>query len=97
MATKGTNAKIKELKNSKPEKITPEDMGKLQVAVSGMNKVYLELGRYAAASHASLHSLAGMQEEMMRLQDDLEKTYGTGDINVQNGTINYDKDVKADS
>ena len=96
MATKGTNAKIKELKSSKPEKINPEDLGKLQSAISNMNKTYLELGRFVAVQHSSLHGLAGMQDKMILLQAEMEKSYGTDDINVKDGTINYKEDGEAD-
>ena len=75
MATKGTNAKIKELKGIKPDKISAEDLGKLQTAVSKINQTYIELGRLSASQHSSLHSLAGLQDEMMVLQNDVEKTY----------------------
>ena len=34
--TKGTNAKIKELKGAKPEKITDEQLKKVQDAVNGI-------------------------------------------------------------
>jgi len=94
---KGTNAKIKELKGIKPEKISAEDLGKLQTAVSKINQTYIELGRLSASQHSSLHSLAGLQDEMMVLQNDVEKTYGTNDVNIQDGTINYEEDVKANS
>ena len=31
------------------------------------------------------------------LQTEFDKEYGTFDINIQDGTINYEDDVKADS
>ena len=56
--TKGTNAKIKELKGIKPEKIT--------------------------------------DEQLKKVQEQFEKEYGTLDININDGTINYEEDGKAD-
>jgi hypothetical protein len=44
-----------------------------------------------------LHTLAGVQDELMVVQNDLNKEYGTDDINIQTGEINYGDDVKADS
>ena len=41
---KGTNAKIKELKGIKPEKITDEQLAKIQAAVNTMNNVHIEIG-----------------------------------------------------
>ena len=96
MATK-TKAKIKELNSTKLEKITDEDLGKLQLAVSNMNQTYVELGRLSASQHNSLHKLAGLQDEMIVLQNDMQKIYGSIDINIQDGAIKYGEDVEANS
>ena len=36
--------------------------------------------------------IAGVNDELVLLQGELEKEYGTNDINIQNGTINYPKE-----
>ena len=41
--------------------------------------------------------IAGLKDELTLLQNEFEKDYGTFDINIQDGTINYKDDVKADS
>jgi hypothetical protein len=46
--------------------------------------------------HELLHQLAGVKDELAVLQEELNKDYGTVDVNIQNGTINYG-DVEADS
>jgi len=51
MATKGTNAKIKELKGIKPEKITDEELRKVQEAVNTMNRAQLEIGSMELRKH----------------------------------------------
>ena len=89
---KGTNAKIKELKGIKPEKVTNEDLTKLQAAVGGMNQSYIELGRLTASQHNRMHQLAGMQDEFELLRAEMQKTYGSDDINIQDGTIKYPKE-----
>ena len=43
MAAKGTNAKIKELKGIKPEKITDEQLKKVQDSVNNLNRAQLEI------------------------------------------------------
>ena len=89
---KGTSKKIKELKGIKPEKVTNEDLTKLQAAVGGMNQSYIELGRLTASQHARMHQLAGMQDEFELLRAEMQKTYGSDDINIQDGTIKYPKE-----
>ena len=92
--TKGTNAKIKELTGVKAEKISTEDLKTLQTAVSNMNQAFIELGRLTASQHSRSHQLAGLQDEFEKLRIDLGKTYGSEDINIQDGTINYKEDVE---
>ena len=90
--TKGTNAKIKELKGIKPEKITDEQLTKVQNTINNLNKSQLEIGTMELRKHDLLHGIAGMRDELTVLQKDFEKEYGTFDINIQDGTINYPKE-----
>jgi len=95
--TKGTNAKIKELKGIKPEKITAEQLEKVQSTVNNINRAQLEIGSIELKKHEMMHQIAGLRDELTLLQGEFEKEYGTFDINIQDGTINYGDDVKADS
>jgi hypothetical protein len=97
MATKGTNAKIKELKGIKPEKITDEQLKKVQDTVNSLNRSQLEIGSIELKKHEMMHQIAGLKDELTLLQGEFEKDYGTFDINIQDGTINYKEDVKANS
>jgi hypothetical protein len=97
MAKKGTNAKIKELKGIKPEKITDEQLEKVQNTVNSINRAQLEIGSIELKKHEMMHQIAGLRDELTLLQGEFEKEYGTFDINIQDGTINYGDDVKADS
>ena len=90
--TKGTNAKIKELKGIKPEKITDEQLKKVQGTVNNINRSQLEIGSIELRKHEILHSIAGFRDEMTLLQGEFDKEYGTFDINIQDGTINYPKE-----
>ena len=94
---KGTNAKIKELKGIKPEKITDEQLKKVQDTVNNINRAQLEIGSVELKKHEMMHQIAGLRDELTLLQGEFEKDYGTFDINIQDGTINYEDDVKANS
>ena len=94
---KNTSAKIKELKGIKPEKITDEQLNKVQDTVNGINRAQLEIGSIELKKHEMMHQIAGLRDELTLLQGEFEKDYGTFDINIQDGTINYGDDVKADS
>ena len=90
--TKGTNAKIKELKGAKPEKITDEQLQRVQTLINDINKSQIELGQMETKKHAILHNISSLQEGVGVMRDEFEKEYGTADINIQDGTINYPKE-----
>jgi len=89
---KNTTKKIKELKGIKPEKITDEQLKKVQETINGINRGQLEIGSIEIKKHELMHSIAGARDSLTVLQAEFEKEYGTFDINVQNGTINYPKE-----
>ena len=90
--TKGTSKKIKELKGIKPEKITNDQLRRVQDTVNNMNRTQLEIGSMELKKHELMHGIAGLREELTELQKDFEKEYGTYDININDGTINYPKE-----
>ena len=90
--TKGTSKKIKELKGIKPEKITNDQLRRVQDTVNNMNRTQLEIGSMELKKHELMHGIAGLREELTTLQKDFEKEYGTYDININDGTINYPKE-----
>ena len=42
-----------------------------------------------------LHHVSMLQEELSKLQVEFNKNYGTDDINIQDGTINYKENEQA--
>ena len=92
---KGTSKKIKELKGIKPEKITDEQLKKVQSTIDAVNRIQLELGSMEVKKHEALHRAGALREELGMLQSEFEKEYGTFDIDIQTGTINYNKDGEA--
>ena len=89
---KGTSKKIKELKGIKPEKITDEQLVRVQELINNINRSQMELGQIETKKHAMLHNISALQEAVGSVKDEFEKEYGTADINIQDGTINYPKE-----
>ena len=87
--------KIVDLK-SKPEKITDEQLEQVQKLVNNINRGQLEVGAMELQKHENMHAVTALRGELEVLQNDLKEEYGTVDINIQNGTINYKEDVEAD-
>ena len=83
--------KVVDLK-PKAEKITEEQLKKVQASVNNINRVQLEIGSIELKKHEMMHNVAGLRDELMLLQSEFEKEYGTYDINIQDGTINYPKE-----
>ena len=83
--------KVVDLK-PKAEKITPEQLKKVQDTVNNMNRSQLEIGSMELRKHDLLHGIAGLRDELSVLQKEFEKEYGTFDVNIQDGTINYPKE-----
>jgi|TARA_R100001129_G_scaffold47244_1_gene32179 hypothetical protein len=86
-----TKEKIVDLK-AKPEKITDEQLEKVQQVVNGINRANLEIGSIEVKKHEMMHGIAGLRDQLKVLQDEFQKEYGTFDIDIQDGTINYTKE-----
>ena len=83
--------KVVDLK-PKAEKITDEQLKKVQDTVNNMNRSQLEIGSMELRKHDLLHGIAGLRDALTVLQKEFEKDYGTFDVNIQDGTINYPKE-----
>jgi hypothetical protein len=73
----------------KAEKITDEQLKKVQTTVNNLNRHQMELGQLETRKHELLHNVAGIKDEFTLMQSEFEKEYGSVDINIQDGTINY--------
>ena len=73
----------------KPEKITDEQLKKVQEVVNNLNRSQMDIGQLETRKHEILHSVAGLRDELGKLQSEFQEEYGTFDVNIENGTINY--------
>tara|TARA_R110002020_G_scaffold84990_1_gene210087 strand:- start:177 stop:476 length:300 start_codon:yes stop_codon:yes gene_type:complete len=89
---KNTTKKIKELKGIKPEKVTDEQLTKIQGTIDKINQTQMNIGRLESQKHQALHYIASINDELTSTQNELIDQYGTNDINIQDGTINYPKE-----
>ena len=88
--------KKEEVVDIKPQKVTEDQLNKIQTVVSNINKAQMELGRFESSKHNLLHQVQVLQTELKSIQDELEKEYGTVNINIEDGTIQYPEDGEAD-
>jgi len=78
-------------KAKKASKITNEELDNLQKLVNTINQNYLQVGQVETQKHNLLHSLAGLNDQLVLMRDKFKKNYSTDDINIADGTINYNE------
>ena len=83
--------KVVDLKQ-KAEKVTEKQLTQIQSIVDRINNAQMNIGQLEARKHQVLHMIAGVNDELTLMQGELEKEYGTNDINIKDGTINYPKE-----
>ena len=80
--------KVVDLKQ-KAERITDEQLKKVQNLVNVINRNSLEIGSMEIKKHEIMHNIAGLRDELAKMQSEFENEYGTYDIDINDGTINY--------
>ena len=81
----------------KPEKISEEELRQLQGVVSAINKLQFDIGTLEAQKHAALHALFEGNEKLTEIQTNFNEKYGSNNINIGDGTINYDTNEPSNS
>ena len=74
---------------TKPEKVTDEQLKKIQSAVDRINQAQMNIGQLESRKHQALQFVAGVNDELGLMQNELNEQYGTFDVDIQTGKINY--------
>ena len=88
--------KKEELVDLKPkaDKISEEHLTQMQEVVNIINNLQFNIGKLESQKHTLLHDLGISQKKILELQNVFSKEYGSYDINIADGTINWPKDEK---
>lgn len=78
-------------KAEKPTKISNEHLNKMQEIINNLNRSQIEIGSIETQKHALLHHVTSIRENLKNIQEELKKEYGTDDINIHTGEINYNE------
>tara|TARA_R100001594_G_scaffold20188_1_gene39052 strand:+ start:715 stop:1011 length:297 start_codon:yes stop_codon:yes gene_type:complete len=89
---KKTKKKEEVIDLTKPEKISDFHLKKMQGLVNDLNRSQIEIGSIEVRKHELIHNLSTRREDLTALQIEFEKEYGTFDVNINDGTINYPKE-----
>ena len=78
----------------KADKVSDEHLKELQEIINVVNNIQFNVGKLEAQKHNLLHELGLSQNKIVEMQDKLSKEYGSFDVNIKDGTINWPKDEK---
>ena len=81
----------------KPENISEEELKELQNTVAAINKLQFDIGTMEAQKHSALHALFQGNDKLNEIQKSFQEKYGSNNIVIQDGTINYKEDEPSDS
>tara|TARA_R110002167_G_scaffold278966_1_gene484825 strand:+ start:182 stop:451 length:270 start_codon:yes stop_codon:yes gene_type:complete len=84
-------SKVKEMVDLKPKatKITDEQLENLQAVVNDNNAIQFRIGSLETQKHALIHRQSEVQDKIIQLQNTFSEEYGTFDVDLADGTINY--------
>ena len=80
--------KIIDLK-PKAEKINEQQLAKLQATIKSMDQFTSDIGRMEIQKQAAVRSMERLSNDINTMRIEFAKEYGTDDINIQDGVINY--------
>jgi|TARA_R100000084_G_scaffold103731_1_gene59863 hypothetical protein len=86
-----TKEKVIDLK-PKAEKITEEELKDLQLVVDQNNAVQFRIGAIETQKHELVHQHSNIQKRISQIQSQFSEKYGTFDVSLVDGTINYAED-----
>ena len=87
---------------TKPEKITDEELVKLQSTIRTIDRLTADVGRVEVQKYAALVAMQKVQANVEEIRTEFVNKYGTDNVNIQTGEIAYapekeEEYVKADS
>ena len=80
--------KIVDLK-PRAEKINEQQLAKLQATIKSMDQFTNDIGRMEVQKQGLIKAMDRLSNDINTMRIEFAKEYGTDDINIQDGTINY--------
>ncbi len=85
-----SSAMIKKLTGKRPEKINEQQLARLQASVKTVDQLTHEVGQIEVRKHALMRAMETVQTRIEATRVELKDEYGTDNINLQDGVINYE-------
>jgi len=89
--------KTPKVANLRKDKISDEQLQKMQSLVKAISTTQNDIGVTETRKHNLLHQVFELQDLLAKLQEEFQTEYGTTDISIADGSINYKEDGQANS
>ena len=73
----------------KAEKITEQELAKLQATIKTMDQLTGEVGVMEVRKYSMMRAMDQIQGNIEKLRSEFRDKYGTDNVNIQEGTITY--------
>ena len=83
-------------KSEKPEKIDEQELAMLQSSVKTIDQLTHEVGTIEVRKHALMKAMEQVQTRIEQTRVHLNTKYGTDNISIQDGVINYPENGETD-
>ena len=83
-------------KSEKPEKIDEQELAQLQSSVKTIDQLTHEVGTIEVRKHALMKAMEQVQTRIEQTRVHLNTKYGTDNISIQDGVINYPENGETD-
>jgi len=87
--------KTPKVKDLRPEKITEDQLKKTHQTIQTMDYLQMELGKADVKKYGILKGIENIQTELDLMRQSYKKEYGTDNISLEDGTINYEENEQA--
>ena len=81
-------------KEERPEKIDEQQLAQLQSSIKTLENLTNDVGSIEVRKHALLRAMESVHSRLEGLRIQLEKEYGTDNINIKDGTITYSETIQ---
>jgi len=78
----------------KAEKITEQELAKLQATIKTMDQLTGEVGVMEVRKYSMMRAMDQVQGNIEKLRSEFREKYGTDNVNIQEGTITYPENNK---
>ncbi len=89
--------KTPKVANLRKDKISDEQLQRMQSLVKAISTTQNDIGVTETRKHNLLHQVFELQDLLAKLQEEFQTEYGTTDISIADGSINYKEDGQANS